>query len=104
MLTKAPTKTTLSTLFDSANQPNSHVTMGIITLAPGQKSPAEGFACHQQDEFSYIISGAAHTILANGEDIYAKAGTAQLIEKDEGHINYNDGTVPAVVVWFLVDR
>jgi hypothetical protein len=29
---------------------------------------------------------------------------AQLIEKGEGHINYNDGDEPAVVVWMLVDR
>ncbi|MDN6153887.1 MAG: cupin domain-containing protein, partial [Tetragenococcus halophilus] len=37
-------------------------------------------------------------------DILGKAGDAQLIEKNEGHINYNDSNEPAVVVWFLVER
>lgn len=104
MLVKTAENTDMTTFFDKVNQPNTQVTMGVITLQPGEKSPREGFSCHDQDEFSYLISGSAHTILENGEDIYAVAGTAQLIEKNEKHINYNDGTEAAVVVWFLVDR
>ncbi len=90
--------------FDAANQPNEKVQMGVITLLPGEKSPQTGFACHEQDEFSYVISGEAHTILADGSDLLAKAGDAQLIHAGEKHINYNEGTEPVQVVWLLVTR
>lgn len=92
------------TFFNENNQSNPHIQMGIITLAPGQKGPLEGYARHDQDEFSYVISGEAHTILEDGTDILGRAGDAQLIEAGEGHINYNDGDEPAVVVWLLVDK
>jgi hypothetical protein len=42
--------------------------------------------------------------LEDGQDLLGNPGDAQLIEKGEGHINYNDGDEPAVVVWMLVDR
>jgi hypothetical protein len=51
-----------------------------------------------------VISGEAHTILEDGQDLVGKAGQAQLIEAGEGHINYNDGLEQAVVVWMLVER
>ncbi|SJZ74087.1 Cupin domain-containing protein [Pilibacter termitis] len=92
------------TFFDAQNQDNSRVQMGIITLLPGERRPEKDFARHEQDEFSYVVSGVAHTILENGEDIVGKAGDAQLIEAGEGHINYNDSNEEAVVVWFLVER
>lgn len=101
---KPTLKSNINHFFDPTNQPNSNVTMGLITLQPGEKYPKQGYSYHKQDEFSYIISGLAHTILENGEDILGKAGDAQLIEKNEGHINYNDSNEPAVVVWFLVER
>lgn len=92
------------TIFDKENQPNAQVQMGIITLQPGEKRPLAGYARHEQDEYSYVISGEAHTILEDGQDLVGKAGQAQLIEAGEGHINYNDGVEPAVVVWMLVER
>ena len=92
------------TFFNQENQKNPHIQMGIITLAPGEKRPLEGYARHERDEFSYVLSGEAHTILEDGSDVCGKSGDAQLIEAGEGHINYNDGTEPAVVVWFLVDK
>lgn len=90
--------------FDPENQQNPRVTMGIITLEPGQRSPKEGYAKHQQDEYSYIISGTAHTILEDGTDLIGTKGDAQLIEANEKHINYNDSDEPATVVWMLVER
>ena len=91
------------TIFDKENQPNAQVQMGIITLQPGEKRPLAGYARHEQDEYSYVISGEAHTILEDGQDLVGKAGQAQ-IEAGEGHINYNNGLEPAVVVWMLVER
>ncbi|MCF1685695.1 cupin domain-containing protein [Tetragenococcus halophilus] len=101
---KPTLKSNMNHFFDPTNQPNPNITMGLITLQAGVKQPKQGYSYHKQDEFSYIISGSAHTILENGEDILGRAGDAQLIEKNEGHINYNDNNEPAVVVWFLVER
>lgn len=92
------------TFFDETNQKNPRVKMGIITLLPGEKKPEEGYARHTQDEFSFVVSGEAHTILEDGRDVVGKAGDAQLIEAGEGHINYNNGQEAATVVWFLVER
>ncbi|GBD61654.1 putative uncharacterized protein [Tetragenococcus halophilus subsp. halophilus] len=101
---KPTLKSKMNHFFDSTNQPNPDITMGLITLQPGEKHPKQGYSYHKQDEFSYIISGLAHTVLENGEDIVGKAGDAQLIEKNEGHINYNDSNEPAVVVWLFIER
>lgn len=90
--------------FNQENQQNARVQMGVVTLQPGEKSPKAGFARHNQDEYSYVVSGEAHTILEDGQDVLGKTGDAQLIEAGEGHINYNDGNQPAVVVWVLVER
>lgn len=98
-----PTKA-FETFFDASNQKNSKIRMGIITLQPGEKGPLEGYARHEEDEFSFVISGEAHTILEDGRDLVGRPGDAQLIEAGEGHINYNDGDEPATVVWFLVER
>lgn len=92
------------TFFDPSNQKNGRVKMGIITLLPGERRPEHGFARHEQDEFSYVVSGVAHTVLEDGTDLVGRAGDAQLIEAGEGHTNYNDTSEPAVVVWFLVER
>ena len=35
-----------------------------------------GYARHEQDEYSYVISGEAHTILEDGQDLVGKAGQA----------------------------
>ena len=92
------------TIFDSLNQTNGKVQMGVVRLAPGEKRPLEGFARHTQGEFSYVIKGSAHTVLEDGTDLTGNPGDCQWIEAGEGHINYNDGTETAEVVWFLVER
>ena len=104
MLIKSAESEEMTIFFDKENQPNAQVQMGIITLQPGEKRPLAGYARHEQDKYSYVISGEAHTILEDGQDLVGKAGQAQLIEAGEGHINYNDGLEPAVVVWMLVER
>ncbi|NSU47290.1 cupin domain-containing protein [Enterococcus faecalis] len=104
MLIKSAESDEMTIFFDKENQPNTQVQMGIITLQPGEKRSLAGYARHEQDEYSYVISGEAHTILEDGQDLVGKAGQAQLIEAGEGYINYNDGLEPAVVVWMLVER
>ncbi len=90
--------------FTPDNQENKRVQMGVIKLQPGERSPSEGYACHEQDEYSYVVSGRAHTILEDGTDLLGTPGDAQLIVANEKHINYNDGPDEAVVVWMLVER
>lgn len=92
------------TFFDETNQKNGKVQMGIIMLQPGERSPKEGFACHEQDEYSYVVAGRARTVLETGEDKLGMPGDAQWIEANEKHWNYNDGDEPAIVVWMLVER
>jgi quercetin dioxygenase-like cupin family protein len=104
MIIKPSLPQEMTIFFDKDNQPNEQVQMGVIVLQPGEKRPLEGYARHEQDEYSYVVSGEAHTILEDGLDLVGKSGDAQLIEAGEGHINYNDGTEPAVVVWVLVER
>ncbi|OTN88336.1 hypothetical protein A5819_000788 [Enterococcus sp. 7E2_DIV0204] len=104
MLIKPSLPQEMTIFFDAENQPNENVQMGVVILQPGEKRPLEGFARHDQDEYSYVVSGEAHTILEDGQDLVGKPGDAQLIEAGEGHINYNDGEQAAVVVWMLVER
>lgn len=84
MLIKSAESEEMTIFFDKENQPNAQVQMGIITLQPGEKRPLAGYARHEQDEYSYVISGEAHTILEDGQDLVGKAGQAQLIEAGEG--------------------
>lgn len=94
----------MMTFFQHATSFGHEITMGKILLKPGEMRPLEGFACHEEDEYSYVISGDAHTILEDGTDLVGKPGDAQLIRAGEKHRNYNSGTEDAVVVWFLVGR
>ncbi|NSU27393.1 cupin domain-containing protein [Enterococcus faecalis] len=87
MLIKSAESEEMTIFFDKENQPNAQVQMGIITLQPGEKRPLAGYARHEKDEDSYVISGEAHTILEDGQDLVGKAGQAQLIDGGEGHIN-----------------
>lgn len=96
--------TAFQVFFNEQNQKNPHLQMGMITLQPGERSPKEGFACHEQDEYSYVVFGKARTVLETGEDKLGLPGDAQWIEAQEKHWNYNDGDEPAVVVWMLVER
>jgi quercetin dioxygenase-like cupin family protein len=97
-------KKAFESIFDSANQANKKVQMGFVRLEPGAKIPETGFARHEQDEFSYVVKGIAHTILEDGRDLVGKPGDCQWIESGEGHINYNDGDEVVEVIWFLVER
>lgn len=96
-------QTGLQTIFTAKNQPNTTVTMGYITLLPGEHIPEHGFSRHDQDEYSYVIKGQAHTVLEDGQDIVGKEGDFQLIAAGEGHKNYNDSQEIAELIWILVD-
>ena len=104
MIIKKTQDMPMNIYFDEANQPNKRVQMGKLTLMPGERRPAEGFACHEQDEYSFVISGQAHSVLENGDDLVGMPGDAQLIVSGEAHYNYNDTDEPAEVVWMLVER
>ncbi len=90
--------------FDTANQPNPGVQMGKVVLMPGKRSPQQGYARHEQDEYAYVIKGKAHTVSESGEDALNVQGDVQMIPAGEAHYNYNDSGEPAEVLWMLVKR
>ena len=105
MIIKGSNNIQMSYYFDKTNQPNQLIQMGRLILLPGERYPKEGYAIHDQDEFSYIIKGSPKCVLeATGETHNGQPGNAQLILAKERHYNYNDTDEPVELVWMLVER
>ncbi|HEY2421839.1 MAG TPA: cupin domain-containing protein [Neobacillus sp.] len=79
------------------------VSMSVISLASGERIPAVGMSCHDEDEYSYIFSGEVNTY-CNGEYSVEKAGDATLIPAGEEHWCINNGSEPCMLVCFMVKR
>ena len=75
------------TIFDSLNQTNGKVQMGVVRLAQVRKRPLEGFARHTQDEFSYVIKGSAHTVFRRRNRSHWKSGRLSMDRKPEKGIS-----------------
>jgi transcriptional regulator with XRE-family HTH domain len=75
----------------------------LVTYPPGgTSSSAGGLMRHPGTEFGYLISG--ELILTLGfEEIHLAAGDAISFESTTPHRYRNDGTEPAVGVWFVVE-
>lgn len=79
------------------------VTMSVITLIPGERVPAEGMSSHEEDEYSFFLSGEVDTY-SSGEYTVVKKGDATLIPAGEEHWAINNGTEPCVLVCFMVKK
>lgn len=83
--------------------PNHHIEFLLVTYQPGSASSADRrLMRHSGTEYAYLISGELE--LALGFDKYRlTAGDSICFESTRPHSYSNDGEVPAVGVWFVVE-
>jgi quercetin dioxygenase-like cupin family protein len=75
----------------------------LVTYPPGgTSSGGGGLMRHTGSEFGYLVSG--ELVLTLGfEEIHLSAGDAISFESTAPHSYRNEGTTPAVGVWFVVE-
>jgi transcriptional regulator with XRE-family HTH domain/quercetin dioxygenase-like cupin family protein len=75
----------------------------LVTYPPGgTSSSAGGLMRHPGSEFGYLIHGEL-TLTLGFEEIHLSAGDAISFESTTAHSYRNDGTDPAVGVWFVIE-
>lgn len=83
--------------------PHHHVDFLLVTYQPGSASSAEGrLMRHSGTEYAYLVSGELTLTLGFDEHVLA-AGDSVCFESTKPHGYRNDGEVPAVGVWFVVE-
>ncbi len=84
--------------------PGTHVDFLLVTYQPGGTSSSNGeLMRHSGAEFGYLISGAL-TLKLGFEEHSLVAGDAVSFASSTPHGYHNDGTVPAVGLWLVLDR
>jgi transcriptional regulator with XRE-family HTH domain/quercetin dioxygenase-like cupin family protein len=83
--------------------PSTHVDFLRITYAPGGTSSSSGMLMrHSGTEYGHLLSG--ELVLTLGFDEYRLSeGDSVCFESTRPHRYRNDGSVPAVGVWFVVE-
>jgi len=83
--------------------PHHHIDFLLVTYPPGSASSVDGrLMRHSGTEYGYLISGELELNL--GFDKYLLApGDSVCFESTKPHGYRNDGGVPAVGVWFVVE-
>lgn len=79
------------------------VSMSVVTLLPGERVPREGTGSHEEDEYSFFISGEVDTY-CDGKHIVVKKGDATLIPAGQEHWAINNTNEPCVLVCFMVKK
>jgi len=75
----------------------------LITYPPGgTSSSSDGLMRHSGSEYGYVIAGELTLTLAF-DDIRLRPGDAVSFESTTPHRYRNDGSEPAVGVWFVVE-
>ena len=76
----------------------------LITYPPGgTSSSSDGLMRHSGSEYGYVIAGEL-TLTLGFDDIRLRPGDAVCFESTTPHRYRNDGSEPAVGVWFVVER
>lgn len=84
--------------------PDVHAEFLLVTYQPGGTSSASGTLMrHSGIEYGYIISGELVLILGFEEHLL-RSGDAISFDSTMPHGYRNDGTEPAVGVWFVLER
>jgi quercetin dioxygenase-like cupin family protein len=83
--------------------PHHHVDFLLVTYPPGSASSVDGrLMRHSGTEYGYLISGKLELNL--GFDSYLlAAGDSVCFASTKPHGYRNDGAIPAVGVWFVVE-
>lgn len=83
--------------------PRHHVDFLLVTYQPGSASSADGrLMRHSGTEYAYLISGELKLTL--GFDEHAMVpGDSVCFESTKPHGYRNDGALPAVGVWFVLE-
>lgn len=81
----------------------SEFSMSVISLMPGERVPAEGVSRHEEDEYSYFLSGEVNTY-SDGKYSVEKAGEATFIPAGEEHWCINKESEPCVIVCVMVKK
>lgn len=83
--------------------PRTHVDFLLITYEPGGTSSSSGLPMrHAGSEYGYLVSG--ELVLTLGFDEHRiRTGDSVCFESTQPHRYRNDGTTPAVGVWFVVE-
>lgn len=84
--------------------PHKHVDFLLITYQPGGSSSSSGMLMrHSGTEFGYVVSG--ELTLTLGFDTHRLvAGDAVSFDSSTPHALRNEGSEPAVGVWFVLER
>lgn len=84
--------------------PHHHVDFLLVTYQPGSSSSTDGrLMRHNGTEYAYLISGELKLALGFDEHVLAP-GDSVCFESTTPHGYRNDGEVPAVGVWFVVEQ
>ncbi|MBK5233184.1 MAG: cupin domain-containing protein [Thermoleophilia bacterium] len=71
--------------------------INLVEIAPGEQIPEHDEADRDQEEIFFVIEGEA-TMVIDGEDHPAPAGTFARLDPNLRRTVRNDGTVPAAVL------
>jgi len=84
--------------------PHHHVDFLLVTYQPGSSSSTDGrLMRHNGTEYAYLISGELRLTLGFDEHVLAP-GDSVCFESTTPHGYRNEGAVPAVGVWFVVEQ
>jgi uncharacterized cupin superfamily protein len=71
--------------------------VNIVEIAPGEQIPEHDESARDQEELFFILSGNP-TIVIDGEDHEARAGTFARLDPQHSRTVRNDGELPAGVL------
>ncbi|HKX13853.1 MAG TPA: cupin domain-containing protein [Propionibacteriaceae bacterium] len=84
--------------------PHHHVDFLLVTYQPGSTSSSDGrLMRHSGTEYGYLINGELKLTLGFDQHVLAP-GDSICFESTTPHGYRNDGEVPAVGVWFVVEQ
>ena len=83
--------------------PRHHVDFLLVTYQPGSASSSDGrLMRHSGTEYAYLISGELKLTLGFDEHVMVP-GDSVCFESTKPHGYRNDGDIPAVGVWFVLE-
>lgn len=71
--------------------------MNLVDIPPGERIPEHDETARDQEEVFFVVSGAP-TLVVDGEDREARAGTFARISPEHSRTVRNDGPGPASVL------